>query len=179
MFRKFVICLNCEDNLYDQRIKSNPLKLSENVYLINIHSISWWATILIYIQVSESETVVWNWEPSINRNATPKQPWNEELKVKQGSHDMSGKCQEKTFSPGQGKVREFRKNVREFWSFDPFLGIVREFCDLMSGNCQGILWWHYFLDWNFHHMISSPYLCGVYITVCLANINSRSTDYYC
>ena len=43
-----------------------------------------------------------------------------------------GNVWEKTkFSPGQGKVREFWKNVREF-------------CYVMSGNCHGILSWHYF-----------------------------------
>ena len=62
----------------------------------------------------------------------------------QGCH-VSGKCQGKTkFSPGQGKVREFWKNVREFFQFHPCQGIVREFCDVMSGNCQGMLSWHYF-----------------------------------
>ena len=56
---------------------------------------------------------------------------------KQGCH-VSGKCQRKTqFSPGQGKVREFKKNVREFWAFDPWnfvmscKGIVREFCHVI------------------------------------------------
>ena len=43
---------------------------------------------------------------------------------------MSGKSQGKTkFSPGQGIVREFGKNVREFWIFDQCQGNVREFCD--------------------------------------------------
>ena len=56
------------------------------------------------------------------------------------------------------------------------LAHVREFCDVMSGNCQGIFFWT-FLDWNFHHMIRA--LSGLYVNVCLANINSRSTDYYC
>ena len=59
--------------------------------------------------------------------------------VVQGCH-VSGKCQGKAkFSPGQGIVREFGKNVREFCPFDPCQGIVGEFCDVMSGNCQGIL----------------------------------------
>ena len=45
---------------------------------------------------------------------------------------MSGKCQGKTkFSPGQGKLGEV-------WPFDPCQGIVREFCHIMSENCQGI-----------------------------------------
>ena len=48
---------------------------------------------------------------------------------------MSGKCQGKTkFYLDQGKIREFWKNVREFWLFDPCQGIVWEFCDVMSGN---------------------------------------------
>ena len=45
---------------------------------------------------------------------------------------MPGKCQGKTkFSPGQGKVREFSNNVREFWPFDLCQGIKSshgEFC---------------------------------------------------
>ena len=46
---------------------------------------------------------------------------------KQGCH-MSWKSQGKTkFSPGQGIVREFWKNVREIWLFDQCQGIVREF----------------------------------------------------
>ena len=56
-----------------------------------------------------------------------------------------GNVREKqNFPPGQGNVREFWKNVRELWPFEPCHGIVREFCDVMSGNCQGILSWHYF-----------------------------------
>ena len=45
----------------------------------------------------------------------------------------------------QGNVREkqnflqVRENVRGFWPFDPCHGIVKEFCHVMSGNCQGIL----------------------------------------
>ena len=40
-----------------------------------------------------------------------------------------GKVREKQkFSPGQGIVREFLKNVREFWPFDQCQGNVREFC---------------------------------------------------
>ena len=91
----------------------------------------------------------------------------------QGCH-VSGKCQGKTkFSPGQGKVREFWKNVREFWPFDPCEGIVREFCHIKSGNFVMT----FFLDWNFHHMMRDlPRLWFVY--VCLENVNSRSTDYF-
>ena len=54
-----------------------------------------------------------------------------------------GKCQGKMkYSPGQGKSGNFEKNVREFWPFDPCQGIVREFCHVTSGNCQGILSCH-------------------------------------
>ena len=46
------------------------------------------------------------------------------------------KCQGKTkFSPGQGIL----KKCQGIWPFDPCQGIVREFCHIMSGNCQGIL----------------------------------------
>ena len=50
------------------------------------------------------------------------------MSIFQGCH-VSGKSQGKTkFSPGQGIVREFWKNVREFCPFDQCQGIVREFC---------------------------------------------------
>ena len=70
---------------------------------------------------------------------------------------MSGKCQGKTqFSPGQGKVREFWGNVREFSPFDTCQAIVREVGDILSGNFVMTL----FLDLDFHHMIRAvPGLC--------------------
>ena len=66
----------------------------------------------------------------------------------QGCH-VSGKCQGKqNFLQVREKSGNFEKksgnfgyvtHVREFWPCDPCQGIVKEFCHVMSGNCQGIL----------------------------------------
>ena len=58
-------------------------------------------------------------------------PHVKEMSGKNEIFSRSGKC--------QGILK---KSVREFWSFDPCQGIVREFCDVMSGNFVMTLFIH-------------------------------------
>ena len=61
---------------------SNICKLPENICFTKFNSISVQISISIHVEVSEYETVVWSWEPSINKYTTPNQRWHEELKVR-------------------------------------------------------------------------------------------------
>ena len=88
----------------------------------------------------------------------------------------------------QGNVKEKQNflQVREkLGNFEKMSGNFGHFTHVLSWNfvmsCQGIVGEFYhdiIFDWNLHHMIRL-YLGCVYVNVCLANINSRFTDYYC